>query len=249
MSTSGDAAEQVVRMSLEGVEAVAKISGKGALELTKILLAEMKKPQRTKGRASLMTMLRQNKPIKVFEIDDKSLKTFCEEAKRYGVMYHVLKDKSKNDHKCDIMVRMEDMSKVNRIFQRFGLGVNNKATVRSKVTKEKGEAKQDPERQRPEKSPEDKFIEELFKKPTQPEKTQTPDPRRAKTERSDLSEPTSETRRNQNAKQRASIEKRPSVKKKIAEINRIKKEQQTTQHTPKTKTKSKSKGSRSYGRT
>lgn len=249
MSTSGDAAEQVVRMSLEGVEAVAKISGKGALELTKILLAEMKKPQRTKGRASLMTMLRQNKPIKVFEISDKELKTFCEEAKRYGIMYHVLKDKSKNDNKCDIMVRMEDMSKVNRIFQRFGLGVNNKATVRSKVTKEKNEAKQAPERQRPEKSPEDKFIEELFMKPTQPEKTQTPDPMKAKTGRSDLSEPISETRRSQYTKQTASTEKRPSVKKKIAEINRIKRQQQTTEHAPKAKTKSKSKGSRSYGRT
>ena len=70
MSTSGDAAEQVVRMSLEGVETVAKISGKGALELAKLLLAEMKKPQRTKGRASLMTMLKQGKEIKVFEIDD-----------------------------------------------------------------------------------------------------------------------------------------------------------------------------------
>ncbi len=135
MSTSGDAAEQVVRMSLEGVEAVAKISGKGALEIAKLLLAEMRKPQRTKGRASLMTMLRQGKPIKVFEIDDKSLRKFCEEAKKYGVMYHVLKDKNRKDGKCDIMVRKEDVPKVNRIFDRFGLGVDHKAVIQKSVAR------------------------------------------------------------------------------------------------------------------
>ena len=85
MGSSGDAAEQVVRMSLEGVETIAKITGKGAENLAKLLIAEMKKPQRTKGRASLMSMLKQKKPIKVFEIDDKSLRTFCQEAKKYGV--------------------------------------------------------------------------------------------------------------------------------------------------------------------
>ena len=122
MSTSGDAAEQVVRMSLEGVETIAKITGKGAENLAKLLIAEMKKPQRTKGRASLMSMLKQKKPIKVFEIDDKSLRTFCQEAKKYGVMYHVLKDKSRKDGCCDIMVRAEDASKVNRIFERFCVG-------------------------------------------------------------------------------------------------------------------------------
>ena len=68
MGTSGDAAEQVVRMSLEGMEAVAKISGKGAMEIAKLLLAEAKKPHKTKGKASLMKMLNQKKPIKVFEI-------------------------------------------------------------------------------------------------------------------------------------------------------------------------------------
>ena len=81
MSTSGDAAEQVVRITLDGVQSVAKISGQGALELAKLLISEMKAPQRTKGRASLHTMLKSKKPIKVFEIDDKSLKKFCEEAK------------------------------------------------------------------------------------------------------------------------------------------------------------------------
>lgn len=37
MSYSGDAAEQVVRMTLEGTEVAAKITGAGAKEVAKLL--------------------------------------------------------------------------------------------------------------------------------------------------------------------------------------------------------------------
>lgn len=246
MSTSGDAAEQVVKMSLEGAEMVAKISGKGAYELAKLLLAEMKKPQRTKGRASLMTMLKQRKPIKVFEIDDKSLRTFCQEAKKYGVMYHVLKDKSRNNGYCDIMVRAEDASKINRIFERFHLGVNNKAEIRSDVERAVDGSKQVPERTTPEKSEEDKFIEELFK-PPQKEKTQNDNPSQAKTEKSRPSEPISGTPREQRDRTRDDPSKRPSVRKQLEEYKRQQKKAKT-EAPIKTKTKNKSKGSKNYGR-
>lgn len=188
-----------------------------------------------------------NKPIKVFEIKDKDLKKFCQEAKKYGVMYHVLKDRDKNDGKCDIMVRAEDSAKVNRIFQRFNLGANNKATVRASLEKSKGDIKQSPEKQKPEKSAEDKFIDELFAKPQQTEKSYTENPSMAKTEKSRPSEPSYEvselrhhTRDNKSS--------RPSVR---AELNRIKEERKnvaTAKYTPQ-KTKSKTKGTKTNGRT
>ncbi len=159
MNASGDAAEQIVRMSLQGVEFVGKMSLNGAEKLIKIILSELKAPKRTKGRASLTTMLKSNKPIKVFELKDEDLKKFCQEAKKYGVMYHVLKDRDKNDGKCDIMVRAEDSSKVNRIFQRFNLGANNKATIRATLDKSRDNIKQPKEKQKPEKSAEDLFLD------------------------------------------------------------------------------------------
>ena len=220
MNASGDAAEQIVRMSLQGVEAAGKMSMDGAERLVKLIFASLKDTKRTKGRASLNTMLRSNKPIKVFELKDTDLKKFCQEAKKYGVMYHVLKDRDKNDGKCDIMVRAEDSAKVNRIFQRFNLGANNKATVRASLDKSKGEIKQPKEKQKPEKSAEDRFIEELLAKPQQKEKSYLENPSMAKTEKSRASEPSSgvselrrHTRDNQNS--------RPSVR---AQLNEIKEE-------------------------
>ena len=219
MSTSGDAAEQVVRITLDGVQSVAKITGQGALEFAKLLLGEIQSPEKTRGRASLRTMLKSKKPIKVFEIDDKSLEKFCKEARKYGVMYHVLKDKNKHDGKCDIMIRAEDVSKVNRIYERFNLGISHKATIKSNIVKTKNETKQVPEKTHPEKSEEDKFIDELFRKPNQKEKTENENPSQAKTVESRPSAPSSGNRQNR-SNTRDTQSERPSVKKQLEEIKR-----------------------------
>ena len=42
MNTAGDAAEQIVRMSLNGVEVAAKITGTGAKELAMMIYAILK---------------------------------------------------------------------------------------------------------------------------------------------------------------------------------------------------------------
>ena len=237
MNASGDAAEQIVRMTLQGVEVAGKMSMDGAERLVKLIFASLKDTKRTKGRASLNTMLKSNKPIKVFELKDKDLKKFCQEAKKYGVMYHVLKDKDKNDGKCDIMVRAEDAAKINRIFQRFNLGANNKATVRASIDRSKGDIKQPKEKQQPEKSAEEKFIDELFAKPQQNEKSYLENPSMAKTGKSRPSEPSSgvsELRRNT----RDDKYSRPSVR---AQLNEMKEERKnaaigkTTQQKSKTK--------------
>ena len=49
MNPGGDAAEQVVRLSLEGVELAAKISGAGAKNIALLLYATLKQERKTKG--------------------------------------------------------------------------------------------------------------------------------------------------------------------------------------------------------
>lgn len=244
MNNSGDAAEQIVRMSLEGVQVAAKITGDGAEKLAKILLLAIKDTSKSKGRASLSKLLKSNKPIKVFEIKDRDLKKFCQEANKYGVLYHVLKDKSTNNGKCDIMVRAEDASKVNRIFERFNLGANNKAVICKAVEKS-----QQPKEQ--EKTAEDKFIDELFGEPKQKDKPYNTNPSAAKTESSRPSEPISGMR-NDRRESRSFDDpsKRPSVK---AQLKKIREEQQKSkskvgQTKAPTKTNKKKKGTKEHGR-
>ena len=131
MNNGGDAAEQVVRLSLEGFEVAAKLTGTAAKELTVLLISVLKQEQKTKGKARLTNMLKSGKELKVFSIPNKDLKTFTEQAKKYGVLYCVLKDKYNKDGNVpiDIIARAEDASKIQRIFDRFELGNVDKGSI------------------------------------------------------------------------------------------------------------------------
>ena len=133
MSYSGDAAEQVVRLSLETGEVAVKLAGEGAKQLAILLYAILREQKKTKGKTRLTNMLRSGKELKVFAVKDSDLQLFCREAKKYGVLYCVLKDRDATDGLTDIMVRAEDASKINRIFERFNLATVDMAEVRQEI--------------------------------------------------------------------------------------------------------------------
>ena len=99
MNTGGEAAEQIVRMSLEGFEVAAKITGAGAKNIAILLYSILKEEKKTKGKARLTSMLRSGKELKVFTVKSDDLKKFTQEAKKYGVLYCVLTDRKNKDHK------------------------------------------------------------------------------------------------------------------------------------------------------
>ncbi|MBR6802121.1 MAG: PcfB family protein [Eubacteriaceae bacterium] len=136
MNTSNEA-EQVVNMTLKGIEVAAKISGEGAKNLAVYLYAVLKEQKKTKGRARLTTMLRSGRELKVFAVKNEDIEAFVKEAKRYGIMYCVLRDKKGIDNMTDIMVKAENGAIINRIFDKLKLASVDMATVRPEVVKGK----------------------------------------------------------------------------------------------------------------
>lgn len=139
MNQGGEVADQVLSMSLRSLEVIAKLSGAGAKNLAVYLCAILSSKKKTRGRARLETMLRSGKTLKVFAVKNEDLKMFTKEAKKYGVLYCALKDKKSIDGMCDIMVRAEDASKINRIVERFDLSTVDTATIKSEIQKSKAE--------------------------------------------------------------------------------------------------------------
>ena len=240
MNTAGDAAEQIVKMSLNGVEVAAKITGAGAKELAMMIYAILKDQKKTKGKTRLTNMLRSEKPLKVFAVKDSELQLFCKEAKKYGVLYCVLKDKDANDGLTDIMVRAEDASKINRIFERFKLATVDVGEVRSEIERQRQEQQQAPkdgeipapERTQTEERT-DAFLDQLMAKPPNAPEQQNENPTDGRVAKSRQSAPTSETREGPT---RGTLDPRPSVRE---ELKQIRAEQsQTAGHPPKDKSKS-----------
>ncbi|MCD9023491.1 PcfB family protein [Cohnella sp. NL03-T5] len=130
-------------MSLRGIEVMAKISGEGAKHLAVYLFAALQGQKRTRGRIRLESLLRSGKELKVFAVRNEDLPTFCQEAKRYGVLYCALRDKKNVDGLCDVMVRAEDASKINRIVERFKLATVDTASIKQEIVKSRNEKQSD----------------------------------------------------------------------------------------------------------
>lgn len=57
MNNGGDAAEQVVRLSLEGFEVAARLSGSAAKNIALLLVSVLKQEQKTKGTTLIIPVL------------------------------------------------------------------------------------------------------------------------------------------------------------------------------------------------
>lgn len=165
MSTSSsDAAEQIVKIYLEGIEVALKVSGIATKNVAAALYAIAQDKNKTRGKVRLTSMLKSGKDLKIFTIKEDEIKKFSEEAKRYGVLYCALvnKDNKSPDGLVDIMVRAEDAPKVNRIVDRFKLSTIDVSKIEKVALK--NENKQNITDFVEEKSEEDLIVEDLLGK-------------------------------------------------------------------------------------
>ena len=84
MDNGGQTADQVVRMTLQGIEVAAKVSMKVGEETSKTLAATLyailTDKKKVKGKTRLNSLLRSGKELKVYALRNEDLKTFCKEA-------------------------------------------------------------------------------------------------------------------------------------------------------------------------
>lgn len=223
MNTSGDAAEQIVRLSLEGTEVALKLTGSAAKNIAAMIYSILKNrdKSKTKGRQRLTAMLKSGKELKVFTVSEEHLKQFAAEAKRYGVVYCALRGKGKStDGLVDVMVRAEDASKINRIVERFKLATVDTASIKRDIETAKTEkaAPAVPEQEKPDKAADDRLLDDLLGAPIQKEENTPPNPEAAKSEKPRPSEPTSKKRSKTAEGTVKSPEERPSVREELREI-------------------------------
>lgn len=139
MNTSGDAADQVMRMMLNGTEVLVKLTGAGAKQTAVLIYTILKQQNKTKGAERLTNMLRSGKKLLVYTFKDQDLEMFKKAATQYGVLYTILKDKYSKDGVFDVMVRADDESKLARMSERFNLTHIDTASLRAELIRERSE--------------------------------------------------------------------------------------------------------------
>lgn len=245
MSQQGEAAEQIVNMAtnvtIKGVECATNLVGKGALSLATFLIAALKDQKRTKGKARMRAF--NGKPTKVFVIKARDMKTFAEEAKKYGVLYAAVVNKKQPDGLVDVVVNANDAAKVNRIVERFALSTVDVEKIRADIqaaresrAKQEGQSERTtPPAEKQAHTAEDITLDALpDSAEPRPQKTahrqpadisvKAVNPTKARTESSNPSAPSSVSRERSGAENSEPENARPSVR---GQIRAIQEDRQT----------------------
>jgi len=179
MNNSGDAAEQIVKMSLDGVEFAARITGTAAKELAILIITELKNDKnkghlKIRGKERLKSMLKSGKPLEIYSIKEHDLARFAKGAKEYGIVYCVLRNTRGNpDGICDIMVRADDAPKIARVAERFKFGMIDKTIIENEFIESREKAADAPQtestapdgQEPPDKSDAEKLVDDLLGSP------------------------------------------------------------------------------------
>ena len=230
-------------------EVAAKITGSAAKEVAALLYAALKNRDKNKikGRQRLTSMLRSGKELTIFTVKNKDMARFVADAKRYGVVYCVLREAKDNPHGVsEIMVRAEDAAKINRIVENIKIATvsdpevirENAETGRDKNKDAAGQTA--PEQERPQKSEDDRLLDEMMAAPAQKQEATQENPTAARAEKSRPSEPSSKSRKR--SAEGTAKEDRPSVREELKEIRR---EQQETEERKPTERSKPAKSTRS----
>ena len=213
---SADTADQMMKMTLEGIQVAAEIGlkagGTAAKSLAVTLYAIISDNKKIKGKTNLDNLLKSGKELKVFAIHHKDLEKFCIEAKHYGVLYSVLKEKNNTDGIVDIMVRAEDASKISRMVDKFDLATIDTKAIRESVLSQNKDVQPLSDEQH------DVLIKQLMQNPEQARMSKDGTP----------FEPSSKTLKKENKKKTVERKRstattdRPSVRKELQEIKKEK---------------------------
>lgn len=120
MNTSGEVADLMVKEGIQITESAVKLAGLGAKNLAAIIVALMNDESKMQGKTNLKQLLKSDKPLCILQIKEADLKKFNTEAKKYGVLFTAVSDKTNNTGFCDIIAKQEDVTKLNYIMEKLG---------------------------------------------------------------------------------------------------------------------------------
>lgn len=243
MSTGGDSAEEIVRLSLEGFEVVARISGSMAKNIAIMLYTISKDTnKKTNGRTNLTNMMKSKSALKVFSMSQDDFLKFKREAKRYGILYCSLLNKRDTDGMVDIIAREDDALRIDRIVERFKLLSVDVAKVDKELDdteKNKTENKQafEPEIEKSiqEKNTSDDLMNLLLKKQNIKEENENTNPSQLPS--SEKNSPSENSLKQNEKNEGIKKEEKPSIHEKLEDIKeqKAKEEQEKTKVVEETK--------------
>ena len=118
---NGEAADEVVRILLNGSEVAIRLTGSAAKNLGVILYEWAKNNPRVTGKTSMMKLLRSGEELQVVTLTKEQYDQFKALAKKQ-VLFAPFVNKEKNDGMVEVVISSKSLAIVNHILKDIGYG-------------------------------------------------------------------------------------------------------------------------------
>ena len=125
---NGDAADEVVRIMLNGTEVALRLTGSAAKNLGVILYEWAKNNPKVTGKTSMMKLLRSGEELQVVTLTREQYDQFKALAKKQ-VLFAPFVNKEKNDGMVEVVISSRSLAIVNHILEDIGYGKRTQTEV------------------------------------------------------------------------------------------------------------------------
>ena len=115
----GEAADQMVRMMLSGTEVAVRLSGSALKNLLALTMALASNRKTLSGKVNMGKMLRETRDLRRFPMTPQQYKQFKKLAKKYKLLYSVIRDKDDRGKVMDVILPVTELDRANSIFERI----------------------------------------------------------------------------------------------------------------------------------
>ena len=123
---NGEAADEVVRIMLNGTEVALRLTGSAAKNLGVILYEWAKNNPKVTGKTSMMKLLRSGEELQVVTLTREQYDQFKALAKKQ-VLFAPFVNKEKNDGMVEVVISSRSLAIVNHILEDIGYGKRTQA--------------------------------------------------------------------------------------------------------------------------
>lgn len=143
MDVSAEAADVVVRESLQATEAAAKLTLEGVKNVAALLLAIAKQDMKVVGETTAKRLARDSSPAVVIPIKAEDKAKFQKLAKEFGVLYFIAQKKGNDSGILNVVSNQNYAAQLNAVMEQMGYPIPQQAKEEETQKKAKSRAPQE----------------------------------------------------------------------------------------------------------
>ena len=143
MDVSAEAADVVVRESLQATEAAAKLTLEGVKNVAALLLAIARQDMKVVGETTAKRLARDSSPAVVIPIKAEDKAKFQKLAKEFGVLYFIAQKKGNDSGILNVVSNQNYAAQLNAVMEQMGYPIPQQAKEEEAPKKAKSRAPQE----------------------------------------------------------------------------------------------------------